>query len=100
MKQYIFDLEGNGLTPTKIHVLSVNFGGKIKSTKDYDKMRSMFSKADVLIGHNIARWDIPVVERLLGIKVKAKMHARLKIIFFISCVFLLFYILMCYSYFY
>lgn len=34
-------------------------------------MRKFFSQATVLVGHNIQRFDIPVVERLLGIKVKA-----------------------------
>lgn len=36
-------------------------------------MRSAFSKAEVLVGHNIIRFDIPVLERLLGIKIKAKL---------------------------
>lgn len=69
----VFDIEANGLKPTKIHCLGANLEGKIKSTEDYDNMRSFFTKADVLIGHNIQRYDIPSVERLLGIKVKAKL---------------------------
>lgn len=74
MSRYIFDLEGDSLTPTKIHCISVtNIDNQgIKSTASYDNMRKFFLKADVLIGHNIARFDVPVVERLLGIKVKAK----------------------------
>ena len=72
MRSHVIDLEANGLTPSKIHVLSVNFGGTIKSTPDYDKMRSLLGKADVLIGHNITRYDIPVLERLLNIKITAK----------------------------
>jgi hypothetical protein len=68
----VFDVEANGLKPTLLHCLSVNIDGKKKSTTDYDNMRSFFAKATVLIGHNIARWDIPNVERLLGIKIKAK----------------------------
>lgn len=35
-------------------------------------MRKFFLKAKVIIGHNITRWDVPTVERLLGIKVTAK----------------------------
>jgi hypothetical protein len=31
------------------------------------------SEDDVLIGHNIIRYDIPVLERLLGIKIKAQL---------------------------
>ena len=36
-------------------------------------MRSAFQKADTLVGHNIIRFDVPVLERLLGIKIKAKL---------------------------
>lgn len=68
----VFDIEADGLTPTKIHCLSVN-NGKMKSTVDYDNMRKFFTTADILVGHNIQRYDIPAVERLLGIKVKAKL---------------------------
>lgn len=72
---YVFDLEGDGLTPTKIHVLSVkNLGsGKVGSTADYDTMKRLFLNGDnTLICHNAARFDVPVVERILDIKVKAK----------------------------
>ncbi len=69
----IFDVEGDGLKPTKLHCLSVNTGKEIKSTTNYDEMRRFFTKATVLIGHNIQRFDVPVVERLLGIKITAKL---------------------------
>jgi hypothetical protein len=36
-------------------------------------MRKILLEADVLIGHNIIRWDIPQLERILGIKIKAKL---------------------------
>jgi hypothetical protein len=67
----IFDIEANGLTPTKIHCLAIKDSKGSKSTTDYDKMRSFFTKAKVLVGHNITRWDIVHVERLLDIKVEA-----------------------------
>lgn len=74
MKLAVFDIEADGLTPTKIHCLSVKVNGKkILSTSDYDKMRRFFNNADVLIGHNITRYDIPAVEKLLGVSVKAKL---------------------------
>lgn len=70
---HVWDLEANGLHPTKIHCLSVQeVGGELKSTPSYANMRKFFSKAKVLIGHNITRWDVPNVERLLGIKIEAK----------------------------
>lgn len=68
----VFDIEANGLRPTKIHCLSANTG-KINSTSNYDHMRKFFLNAKVLVGHNIQRYDIPSVERLLGIKVSAKL---------------------------
>lgn len=40
---------------------------------DYEEMRRCLSRAEVLVGHNIIRFDIPVLERILGIKIKAKL---------------------------
>jgi hypothetical protein len=73
MKPYVFDLEGDGLYCTKIHCVSVNDGKSVKSTTDYARMGKFFSNAKLLIGHNIARFDVPTVERILGIKVEAKL---------------------------
>lgn len=72
MKQAIFDIEGDGLVPNRIHCLSVNLNGKSKSTTSYDNMRKFFTTTDVIIGHNIVLFDIPVVERILNIKVEAR----------------------------
>lgn len=36
-------------------------------------MKKILTEADILICHNLIRWDVPVYERLLGIKVKAKL---------------------------
>lgn len=69
----VFDIEANGLKPTKIHCLSVNTDRGIHSTDSYENQRKFFRGAKVLIGHNIIRYDVPVVERLLGIKVKARL---------------------------
>lgn len=69
----IFDIEADGLKPTKIHCLSVMKNGKLFSTTDYDKMRAFFENAKIVGGHNIYRYDIPNIERLLGIKVKCKL---------------------------
>lgn len=69
----VFDVEANGFNATKLHCLSVNEGGKLKSTSNYKTMRSYFKGAEVLIGHNIVRYDVPTVERVLGVEVKAKL---------------------------
>jgi hypothetical protein len=71
MNAEVFDLEADGLHPTKIHCLSV-WRGKPQSTANYDNMRSFLGKAKVLVGHNIYRYDVPVLERLLNVKVEAK----------------------------
>lgn len=36
-------------------------------------MKKILTEADILICHNLIRWDVPVYERLLGIKIKAKL---------------------------
>ena len=71
----VFDLECNGFNPTKIHCISVkSTKAKLKSTANYDNMRKFFTNPNnILIGHNIIRFDIPIVERLLGIKVVCKL---------------------------
>lgn len=71
----VFDIEGNSLNPDKIWVVSAaifsNGKWRLKSTTDYDEMRSFFLNTDTLIGHNITLFDIPAVERILDIKIKA-----------------------------
>lgn len=72
----LFDIEGDSLTPTKIHCMSYNIGGrrkgKVQSTTDYDEMRQLLASAKTLIGHNIIRFDIPVLERLLNVKITGR----------------------------
>ena len=76
MRTCVFDIEGNSLHPDKIWCLSASLqtsdGWKSKTTTDYGDMRKFFISADVIIGHNILLWDIPNIERLLDIKIKAR----------------------------
>jgi hypothetical protein len=69
----VFDAEFDGLSPTKSHCLSYREGGKVHTLFGYDEIGDWLSKADTLIGHNIIRFDIPHLERLLGIKIKARL---------------------------
>lgn len=70
---WVFDIEGDGLNPTKIHCLAASKNGKnVFVTNSYDDMRKFFAKAKIIVGHNIRRFDIPVVERILGIKITSK----------------------------
>lgn len=74
----IFDIETDGLVSTRIWVMSYFIVGEfksisdVKSTYSYDDMRELFAAADTVIGHNITCFDIPAVEKVLNIKVKAR----------------------------
>jgi len=81
----VFDIETDGLDPTKIHVLSWEDDlGKIQHTHDYVAMRIFFEEATILIGHNIVRYDIPAVEKILGVKVSATLVDTLAVSWYIN----------------
>jgi hypothetical protein len=83
----VFDIETDGLLDdmTKIHVVSYSRDGKeVVSIGDYDQMREFFSKAEVLIGHNVIRFDIPAVEKILGIKIKARLIDTLALSWYLN----------------
>ena len=69
MKQVVFDIEANGLQPTKVWVIvacdlsnqeTVVFSGD--TLQDFNA----YIKDAEVIGHNIIGYDVPVLERLLG----------------------------------
>lgn len=72
MNKLIFDIEGDSLTPTKIWCLAADTPNGVRSTTSYDKMREKLLAADILICHNAARFDVPTLERILKIKIRAK----------------------------
>lgn len=73
----IFDIETDGLMEeaTKIHVVSYQQPDMSEPVSIFkrDEMVDFFLKATELVGHNIIRFDIPVVEKLLGISIKARL---------------------------
>lgn len=76
----IFDIETNGLidTMTKIHCLSYQMfqDGVLlekRTLTRYSDIKLFISLQSTLIGHNIIRFDIPVLEKFLGVKVKANL---------------------------
>ena len=77
MTDYVIDIETNGIEATKIHCISVmNVTDKRIHTysHSYDSMRSIFkqiTEKDRIIGHNFIRYDAPVIERILDVKIKA-----------------------------
>ena len=81
----VFDIETDGLDPTLIHVLSwSNDFGEVKSTHDYDEMRYVLLNSPTLVGHNIIRYDVPAVEKILGIKVTARLIDTLGISWYVN----------------
>lgn len=72
MKQIVFDIEANGLKPTKVWVIVVQeldtgetkifSGSKLPTFNDYI---AALGNCEI-IGHNIIDYDIPVLEQLLG----------------------------------
>lgn len=76
----VFDVETDGFLDkaTKIHVLSYTRDGEnFISLHDYNEMRELLATETILIGHNILRFDIPVLEKILGIQIKAKLYDTL-----------------------
>src|SRR5690606_18384640 len=65
----VFDVEGDSLTPTKIYCLSYkDYNGDSGTYTDYRDIRTFFTKYSVYVGHNIRRWDLPNLQRLVGIR--------------------------------
>ena len=76
----VFDVEANGLLDdaTKIHCLSYTTDGVIYDTLfDYDGMRDLLLNEQGLIGHNIIRYDVPLLEKILDIRIKARLFDTL-----------------------
>ena len=76
----VFDIEADGLLDevTKIHCVSYTTDGKeFCSLTDYDSMRDFFINATSLIGHDIHRYDLRVVKKILGVEVRCKTYDTL-----------------------
>ncbi len=76
----VFDVEADDLLEdaTKIHCLSYTSDGQDYHTLfDYQDMRDLLLTQKGLIGHNIIRYDAPLLEKILGIKIKARLFDTL-----------------------
>jgi hypothetical protein len=67
----VFDTEADGLYPSKFHVLTYYDGEDYVSLTSHEEIAEWLLEQDVLIGHNIIGFDIPQLERVLNIKIKA-----------------------------
>ena len=79
--KYIFDIETDGLFDvcTKIHCLVLkNVDNNKILSLSVDEALDKLSKADVIIGHNIIKFDIPVIKKLYpNFKTEAKIFDTL-----------------------
>jgi len=71
MSKVIFDIEANGLEPTKVWCIAAKVYGQSWDAKFFgpDQIHNfydwlMYVKADTLIGHNIIGYDLPVLMKL------------------------------------
>ena len=66
----VFDIETNGLNPDKVHcIVAKPFGGELKCFRP-DKIKEgieYLKQADVLVGHNILGFDVPVLNKLYNV---------------------------------
>lgn len=83
MDYAIFDIETDGLVSTKIHCLvkTQYRNGKrtVTAYRDYKSMKQAIEEESTLVGHNIVRFDVPELERILDFKIKARLIDTLAI---------------------
>ena len=66
----VFDIEADSLKPTKIHcIVAKEVGGPIHKfpPNKIQEGLEFLKSSDVLIGHNILSFDLPVIKRLHGV---------------------------------
>ena len=84
----VFDIETDGFLDklTKIHVVSYKTPDMAEpaSIFDYDEMRKFFLSQDTLIGHFIVGFDVPAIEKVLNIKIVAKLIDTLSVSWYLS----------------
>jgi DNA polymerase-1 len=74
MRQLAFDIETDGIVATKVHcIVAIDVTTReqfiYRSDKgDLDGFRDLISEPCELIGHNILGYDIPTLERLMGME--------------------------------
>lgn len=91
-KVLVVDIECDGLldTLTKVHVMSVGYqngegGWEIMSTPDYDNMRKVMEDEDnIIVGHYFTVFDVPAIEKVLGIKVECQIIDTLALSWYLS----------------
>ena len=90
MNLYVVDFETNSLThSTVIHVMSIGWKDEegdwqVTSTNDHEHIQSILCNPDnTIVGHFFKMFDVPQVERVLGIKVTAKIYDTLPLSWYV-----------------
>ena len=76
----VLDVEADGLLDeaTKIHCLSYTSDGINYNTLfRYEDMRELILNQQGLIGHNIIRYDVPLLKKILNINITARLFDTL-----------------------
>ena len=71
----VFDLESDGLLEevSKVHCIVIkNLDTNEVINLKLNKAMEMLASADLIIGHNIIKYDIPVLQKLYGFRTEAK----------------------------
>lgn len=67
VKWVVFDAEANGLHPSKFYCVSwKDHDGQKGTLRDYQEIRDFFTRYEMYVGHNIRRWDLPNLQRVVG----------------------------------
>ena len=80
MSKYCFDIETDNLLEdcTKVHCIVLkDIDTKEVLTLSNDKAIDKLSNAELIVGHNIIKFDIPVLEKLFNFKTEAKVFDTL-----------------------
>lgn len=71
MEVRVFDIETDFLLDkiTKVHCFCYNNGKEIVQVTDYEEIRRLFEEENVIwLGHNVVKFDIPALKKIVGIK--------------------------------
>ncbi len=89
MRYTIFDIEGNGLLDTITEIWTFSYaifdGVNLLASgtlTDPEEIKSFVLKQEILVGHKIIEYDVPAMEKVLGIKITARLIDTLAISYY------------------
>lgn len=73
MSRYIFDIETNGFIDIVsrcwiVRLQDIDTGERLRYLEGDFGWKKVFDEADLLVGHNILGYDLPVLDKLFGYK--------------------------------